>query len=116
MISLVWSALGIYKYLIIAALAAAAYWFVWDTGRDFERGRWETKMSAEVSRQQDITDEFRALSESLAEQLLSSNEQRESILRRLQREARDAPDADACGLGASSVMRLNNLNGSPEVR
>ncbi len=115
MFSILFNAIGVYKYLLFAALAAMAYWFVWDTGRGFERARWEAAMATEVARQQEIADAFRDSSRLLAEQLLDSTEERGTLLRRLQREARDATDADACGLGAAGVMRLNNLSGSTEA-
>ena len=111
MLSVVLNALGVYKYLILAALAAAAYWFVWDTGRGFERARWEAVMAAEVSRQAEIIEAAAVASEVAAALLLSAEGRRLALVRRLQNEARNSTDADACGLGAAGVLRLNTLSG-----
>ena len=115
MIFMIWKALGLYKYLVIAALAAAAYWFVWDTGRGYERARWEAAMAAEVARQAEIVNAALEASRIAAGLLMDAEDQREELVRRLQREAHKSPSADAVCLGADSIMRLNTIGGDAEA-
>lgn len=111
MFSVVMNALGVYKYLIFIALAAGAYWFVWDTGRGFERARWETAMAKEVSRQQTIIDAALVASEEAAALLLSAEDQRVALVRKLSNAALSAPNSGNPCLDAASILRLNALGG-----
>jgi len=109
MIGILWRQLGIGKYLVLASLAAGAYWFVWDTGRGFERARWERISAEEVARQAEIMEDAHAAGELAAERLLNSETRRRELVRRLSNEALKDPRADDTCLGPAGVMRLNSV-------
>jgi len=97
------------KAFAILAIAAFAYYYVWDTGRDYERAKWEVAMNAERERQDHLMDLARKHGAVLAGALHAAEIERSDLLRRMQNEARNAPNAgDAC-LDADGVMRLNSL-------
>lgn len=99
----------LWKYVALAALAFGAYWYVWDTGRDFERSKWETAMAAEAARIDRILDVAQDYSEALAGQLTDADRVRSDLIRRLQHAARTSPNADRVCLDADGVMRLNQI-------
>lgn len=102
---------GYVKYAAIALAASLAYWFVWDTGRGFERGRWERATQVELRRQADATEDARVASEVAAGRLLASEAERQKLLRRLRDEALADDNAGNACIGAAGVMRLNSIGG-----
>lgn len=115
MISAAFGALGLAQKLAIAlALVSAlgfAYWWVWSTGVQHERTRWERATTEEIARQTEINDEAREASELVSQQLLAAQTERDALVRRLSNEARDDVDAGRPCLGAAGVLRLNALSG-----
>ena len=99
----------ILKYGAMVAVALFAYWYVWDTGRDHERAKWEDAMRAEQDRQVELLDAAREHGAALAAELEAAEVERSDLLRRMQDEARNAPNAGNACLDADSVMRLNSL-------
>lgn len=102
---------GYAKYIAIALLAAVAYWFVWDTGRGFERGRWERATVVELQRQQTILDAAQMASEIAAGLLLDSEAVRSKLVRRLSNEAANDTGADNACITPAGVVRLNSVGG-----
>lgn len=101
--------------LVAAAIAVAvAYWFVWDTGRGFERALWESASAEEVSRQRDISEDAQRASEVAAGRLLKSEATRRSLVRRLRNEATLDPDADAMCINPAGSLRLNAIGGNAD--
>jgi len=102
---------GYWKYLAIVGIASFAYWYVWDTGRDFERAKWEAAMIEEQARGIERLENAYAYGALLADELHAAGLQRGDILRRLQNAARNSPNAGAACLDADGVLRLNTFRG-----
>lgn len=105
----------LYRYIAIALIAVGAYWFVWDTGRGFERGRWEAATQVEQDRQRDIAEASREASEVAAGVLLSMEAERSKLLRRLKNEASHDPGADNACLTPAGSLRLNSVGDQADV-
>ena len=102
-----------WKYVAIVAAALFAFWFVRDLGVQSANAKWEIAMAKERERQSEVTTIYRESSQILASQLLDSQLSRGNLVRRLQDEARNAPNANRICLDVDSVLRLNTLSGRP---
>jgi len=98
-----------WKYVAIFLVAAFVFWYVRDMGVQAERQRWELATAEEQARQSEITTIYREASQLLASQLMDSDLARGNLVRRLQDEARSAPNAGRQCLDVDGVLRLNSL-------
>jgi len=98
------------KFAAMAAVAALAFYYVWDMGRDSERAKWEAEMRAERDRQIVLLDEAREYGAAAATALEAAEVERGDLLRRMQNEARNSANAGAACLDADGVMRLNSIS------
>jgi len=99
----------------VLSMIGVGYWWIWDTGREYERAVWVEASANEVARQDEINDIAREEAEILAEQLLSVQEERRALLRRLRNEARNDAGADVACIGPAGILRLNSVGGAPDT-
>jgi len=97
------------KALACIAVATFAYWWIWSTGVEHERAKWEIRMSQERDRQEEILVAAREAGYRAAAALDAAEDERNTLLRRLQDDARNAVNADDACLDADSILRLNTI-------
>ncbi|HEY7824255.1 MAG TPA: hypothetical protein VIG24_15540 [Acidimicrobiia bacterium] len=103
----------IWAALAVAAVLGVSAWIIND--RAFSRGfaeaerQWEQQVQEELERQQAANDAALRAAREEIERLNEARRVRDATIERLNREAREDPNAGRPALGADSVRRLNSV-------
>lgn len=97
------------QWVRTAVVAVLVAWAVYGKGRDDCRAEVETARQIEHARQVEVNRSAVRDAVAEADALAAQNAALESALQEIVDEVRNSPDADACGIDAGSLRKLDSL-------